>query len=475
MKMMKKVCALVIGAALSVTLAACGGGEKTNTAITYDEDGNIVFENVELTLWNPISGADGTKFTTIVNKFNAQYKGKIHVTSRTLGSEMMYQSLALSQNDADAPDMALVHNYRMPELAASGILIDMDTVKARNTQDPIAIDNSQFASSAIAGMNYGGKQYGYPLDIHSVAMFANTELITKYCTGKTYSDTGELMVAADGTVNYPKNKDQMFEMCRCAPNDTTVDVTDTWWGLALSYEVDDLVKATALIQNGGKEVDENDYPAWNTEEGQKAAKSISEYIFPTDGGKAISPQKTQGATCTNLFRSGKSMFLIEGTWGLVDNDKALNVGDKDILEMAPLSYLFAEDTSKDYADKVVSRSHMFVMTKNIGDLESQAALEFIMYFSQNSLSWSEGGHMPANNEVRNSDAYKASINYGLGDIDIYQLTANSPYYKDAMQGFNDEIALFLENPIGASNDIAALLQKGYTESKGLVDEAKANA
>ena len=472
---MKKAFALVIGTAMTFALTACGGEEKTNTAITYDENGKIVFENVEITLWNPISGADGTKFTTIVNKFNAQYKGQIQVTSRTLGSEMMYQSLALSQNDAEAPDLVLIHNYRMPELAASGILIDMETVNARNTQDPIAIDNSQFASSAIEGMYYDEKQYGYPLDIHSVALFCNTELIAEYCTGKIYSDTGEPMVEADGTINYPQNKNQMFEMCRCTPNDQSVDVTDTCWGLALSYEVDDLVKATALIQNGGKEVDENDYPAWNTEEGQKAAKAISEYIYPTDGGSAISPQNTQGSTCTNLFRSGKAMFLIEGTWGLVDNDKALNVGDKDILEMAPLSYLFAEDTSKDYADKVVSRSHMFAMTKNIGDLESQAALEFIRYFTENSLSWSEGGHMPANNEVRNSTAYQQSINSGLGDIDIYQLTANSPYYHDAMQGFNDEIALFLQKPISESNDIAALLQKGYNESKGLVDEAKANA
>ncbi len=466
MKIMKKAFALLCGAALAVTLVGCGGNGKTDTAITYDSNGKIVYENVEISFWNPISGADGVNLSTIVNKFNAQYQGKIKVTPRTLSSSMLYQSLALSQGSDEAPDLTLIHNYRMPELAKSGILIDVDTVKARNTKDPIDISNEQFASSAIAGMNYDGKQYGYPLDVHSVTMFCNTEFI-KQCVGtESYSD-GTPMVEGD-KVNFPKSKQQMFEMGRLAPNNDT-----SGWGLALSYEVDDLVKATALVQNGGKEV-ENDYPAWNTEAGQKAATSIAEFIYPTDGGKAIAPESKQGATVTNMFRSGKAMFLIEGTWGLNDNAKALNVGNKDILAMAPISYIFAEDTTKDYADKVVSRSHMFAMTKNIGELESQAALEFIKFFTENSLSWAAGGHMPAYNAVRESDAYKATINSGLGNMSVYQLTATTPYYQDAMQGFNDEIGSFLQKPASDSNSIAAHLTKGYNESKRLVDEAKAN-
>ena len=59
--------------------APASSSEESDSDLTYDADGNPVFENVELDFWSISIGSDGLIQQDIVDKFNEEYAGKIHV------------------------------------------------------------------------------------------------------------------------------------------------------------------------------------------------------------------------------------------------------------------------------------------------------------------------------------------------------------------------------------------------------------
>ena len=94
---MKKFIALVMAAAMALSLAACGGEEvgpqwTTTGELVKDEDGNIVYDNVELRLTNVVTAQDKGVLEGLIGKFNRQYRDKITIISNSI-TEIIFRSL----------------------------------------------------------------------------------------------------------------------------------------------------------------------------------------------------------------------------------------------------------------------------------------------------------------------------------------------------------------------------------------------
>ena len=84
---MKKLLALILAICFMVMpLASCtppddGGNTplEGDGDIVRDADGNIVYDNVKLTMWSVTTGDDAATQDAIVAQFNQMYKGMIEV------------------------------------------------------------------------------------------------------------------------------------------------------------------------------------------------------------------------------------------------------------------------------------------------------------------------------------------------------------------------------------------------------------
>src|SRR6202034_1955411 len=127
--------------------------------------------------WDFLSGGDGVRMKAMLDEFNKEHAGKVQIDATT--SEWgtpFYTKVQTAAATGQGPDVMTYHESRMPlgvsegvvsaltpeELAASGI-------KAR--------DFSPANWKAAQGPD--GKQYGVPLDIHSVILYYNKALLKK--------------------------------------------------------------------------------------------------------------------------------------------------------------------------------------------------------------------------------------------------------------------------------------------------------
>ena len=80
-------------AAMGIALTSCGGGNGGGAGgggsidddpvfdgeLEYDDDGEIIYDNVEVTMWSIIGDPDLTIHKKLVEKFNDEYAGQIYI------------------------------------------------------------------------------------------------------------------------------------------------------------------------------------------------------------------------------------------------------------------------------------------------------------------------------------------------------------------------------------------------------------
>ena len=117
---MKKKLISIMMASMSVfMLAACnpaeggGGGDEwweTTGTLNTDENGNVVYDNIDLRLTTVITGEDKAPFEQLVNQFNAEHRGEINVIVDSIDQASYEQSVASRiTNNSNAPDFLLSH------------------------------------------------------------------------------------------------------------------------------------------------------------------------------------------------------------------------------------------------------------------------------------------------------------------------------------------------------------------------------
>lgn len=425
---------------VSVILAGCGTSSSNSGATTSNPGGPSgepsipTFNNVALTFGNPITGADGTAMRQLVKRFNEDYAGQISVEETFLPEVDYYESLIATIPLKRSFDVALIHSYRIPSFANKNLLVPLDSL---TSSIGVGISRENYIESVYDSMIYDNKLYGVPLDVHSIMLYYNKDLLMQH------------------NVEVPTNRQELITAGKKMPN-----TPSGGYGLPLSTTwPSEYIFTTALYQNGGKEVDTTSMmPAFNSSAGEKALKTVADLIHKEN----LSPLNVSVDADMLMFQQGKAMFHINGNWMLNSMiDSGVNFG------VTSLANMFV-DTPSATSEKVAARSHTFVLPQGRNDTtKQQAAMVFVKYITENAYLWAQsGGHIPASNIARATDEYLALPHHQTyGDVNDYTLNAPSPYYYEAFSPVFSRVTSAMAN---ANYNASQLLKSASDEGEQAV-------
>lgn len=381
-----------------------------------------------ITVWNPFTGGDGVYFQEMIDSYNAtnpEYEVKAVITPD------MYTKVYTVMNSNDTkniPDLLVGHVERIPLFVQQDLINPMEDVLSSQPN----LNGDNYLEQAWDGGEIDGVRYSVPLDIHSILLFYNVDLVNKYAPGALDDDiiTWDEVLAivpkakADGIVTFPVR-------------------TSNWL-------IDSMV-----AQQGGSIYD-GDTPTLNTPEALKALETL--VAIDAAGGSEV-----EGDDAVLLFQAGESVFLEEGIWA-----------QSSFTNIEGVNWSVANTPVFDENNLAAwSSSHQFMELKKDRTPEEQAAIgEFLEYVRLNCEPWAVAGQNVASKTIyeqpdyadkypqgfllkdtREQESLKlfSFLNYGLVD------QSYDTYITDAIRGrISPQEAL--ENAQKKADD---LMKEGY--------------
>lgn len=338
------------------------------------EKDDISFKNIELNFWNGFTGADGKGMQKIVDGFNAEYDGKIHVQTQIMPWDTYYEKIITAVTSGQAPDVGIMHVDKCPKFAKKNVLLPLDQYTSS-----LGLVEDEFIKTVWNAGIFEGKRYGIPLDVHPLGLYYNMDLLKEA-----------------GFDAPPTNMDEFMEMAKAMTKDTDGDGEIDQWGFAMpALWPSQQIYWTALHQFGGQSTTEDGMtPLYTSDEAVEAL----EFLVNTAQKDGISPKDIQQDGEVTLFKQGKLGFHLNGIWMIAgfDEQEGLNYGTAPVPQWGKQKAVWAG-------------SHNFVLYKQRKeDLNKQeAAMVFVDYIVNNSMEWAKAGQVPAKNSVRNSEEFKA--------------------------------------------------------------------
>ena len=332
--------------------------------------------------WDFLSGGDGVRMKAMLDQFNTEHAGKVHIDATTFEWGVpFYTKVQTSAAVGQGPDIMTYHESRMPLGISTGTL------------SPLTPD--ELAASGIKASDFGpanwkaaqgpdGKQYAVPLDIHSIILYYNKDLLKK---AGLLGDDGKPK-GLDGAANFDA------ALAKLTANGVTgLSVPgDNASGWRIFY--------TLLNQEGGEFLKDGKFLEGDNL--AKATTALTEMNKWVKNGWA--PGKTEYPASIALFTSGKAAMHINGVWEvptMVDLAKKGQLFDWGAIQI-PVFY----DHAATWAD-----SHSFAIPDRKGNPVSpekrKVVLDVIHWFNVHSILWAAGGHIPAYLPVQESAEFKA--------------------------------------------------------------------
>lgn len=447
----------LISTALMLGLVSCGPKQNPSgpnvSDITDDlplgEDGKFdvtLLENVQLNMWSVIGQPDQETLLALVKQFNIEFAGMIEIKVTSVGHYDYYNALdSTYANDyGNFPDICFMHNEKNTEYALKGYFYPLDELI---NKVGVGIDFANAYDNIEKTTIYDGQHYGIPVDAHGYLTQIRQDIIKKNGLGfdnntrfvpqsreeyqtlleglRALADSGELWVR---NINLDQDH-SWYQLKTGNPNlDSAVVVTTENFYPAFfhSQESDNL---TALYVNGGSLLDANGNVAFHTNEGLKQyATDLVEFYNSRLYGDAGNKEAA--------FPTGQIVMFSEGPWMVANtydiwwNNKQLSTAGKlgvtaedaaDPVYANPYAvarpYYMADDSAPaSTATKWYGNGHVITLTKKITNMQKvAAALVFAEWLTQgqneageyNLNAWCKAGHVPAWQNVYESDSYKA--------------------------------------------------------------------
>ena len=421
---MERAIAVGIGSSAALTLLeACGTPANAGQSTT-------------LTYWNLFGGGDGVRMIQMQGDFSKQFPD-VDLQAVTLAwGNPYYTKMAMAAAGGRPPDVAISHMTRMPTYAAQGLLEPFDLNELAN----VGVTEDKFLPLIWQRGQYNGQLYAVPLDTHPFVAYYNTEiaknagLLDAHGNLKPIKGPDALMNAlqqakqAAGSGGYGA----VFEIQGVTPWRLFYTLYNQMGGQILSPDGKELVMDDSM------------------------AEEVLGFMTQLTTSK-LAAQNIDYAGSVALFGSGKSCFLWNGEW-----EVTTFITQKTPFNMVPFPLVYNEYHTQ--AD-----SHSFVLPRQsvVDPARRAATLKFISFLLQDSLTWAEGGHVPAYLPVTESSAYK-------------QLKPQSNYASVAPNTVVDPTAWFsgsgseMENQAGAAFQTAlngqATPAQGVSQFRGAVEK-----
>ncbi|WP_051476532.1 ABC transporter substrate-binding protein [Arthrobacter sp. Br18] len=352
--------ATAIGAVALLGLTACGGSGGDQAAAEFT--GEYTGPEVELSYWNGFTGGDGPFMEGMVEEFNAEHEN-IKVVSNTMQWADFYQRLPAAVTAGEGPDVGVMHLDQLSTNAARNVIVPVDDLT-----DTLELTADDFTEEVWNAGVYKEERFGVPLDVHSLAMYYNTEHF-----------------AAAGITEAPTDAasfEDALEKLQAAGYENPFWMPSLW--------PSHLINLSLLWQNGGQP-----YDAEASQANFASPEGIDAITWQTDIiENGYSPSNVALDSQYVAFKNGETSITWDGIWQLND------------LEASGLPYAAAPLPTIGSEEAVWGSSHNFFLPRQATpDADKQnAAKVFIAWMSENSEEWAGSGMIPARESVRAAGA-----------------------------------------------------------------------
>ncbi len=455
----KRVLALLLAISLMAAMLLTGCVSNVETTppvlegdgdIVKDENGNIVYDNVKLTMWSVTTGDDAATQDGIIAQFNQMYKGMIEVEVQHYSRYDLESLLSntMQFDKENAPDLLFNHGSRTTEYNDRGWLQQMDFFFEKSGA---MYDKADFVPSLLESVTIDGIAYGMPIDCHSTVLCIRQDILEK------------------NGLPIPTNYQELCDVCDRAAKlaaennlwirgENSEGYSATEWRKASTAEaytafpmsfgdmwVHEFVGYTAAVQNGASIVGENGMPGWNTNATYTGIQTLKEMIFPTDSStNKYALSKDYGSSYDvgdAPFMSGNCIFKLQGPWAwqkeLQTFDTLLGKdGGSANITTRSISGSFAKDASADCASLIKGEGHSISLMRTVTSYTKACAATLFMEYMANfsGIEWAKRGHLPAvrsvaaASEYLEDPAYEAYIQY-WGTPEDYVVVSPTKYYS----------------------------------------------
>ncbi len=321
---------------------------------------------VKINAWTGLTGDDRGRFEEMIKAFNAQ--GDVEVVPSFYSWDLLHSKLVASAQTGGAPEMLLMWVTVVPEMVRMGALRPMDELLGE-----AGVKGDDFVARAWNLGVVDGKRYGVPMDTHILGLYYNTELFEQAGLDPKrppVNSMDEFVAAAKKLTKGPN------QWGVAIPSSTAWPVR-YWMGF--------------LAQQGGamftpdlKKV------AFNDAKGKAAFQFMADLVHVH---KVAPPVMTD---INKAFLTKQAAMILIGPW--LVNSAQRQEGLK--FNTAPMPKVFGQFASW-------GMSHQLVLGKQPDRAKQLAAMKFIRYMSENSLTWVKGGQAPARKSILASAEFKA--------------------------------------------------------------------
>jgi multiple sugar transport system substrate-binding protein len=355
-----------VGAA---TLGGCSSPVVAGLANTPLAPGTVEY-------WNLFGGGDGVRMQQMLDGYRkANPNTPLQATTLAWGNPY-YTKLSLATVGAKPPNVAVSHLTRMKTLQQAGLLQELHPEDlARHGMSPERFNKRAWEAGLV-----GGKIYAIPIDTHPFVLFYNT----KICGQAGLLDGAGNLKPIQGPDAFTDalTKVQQVTGQYGATHGINADTSTPWRLFQTLYSQ---LGGQVLADNGTKIVLDD-----------AKAKQVLDYLRTLTVEKKLMPSSIDYQGAIALFSNGASGFHLNGEWEISTFQTA-----KMPFGMTLVPNIFGGP----YA--VQADSHTLILPhRDQTRQELDLSLGFIKSLLDQSLTWAEGGHVPAWLPFAQSDAYK---------------------------------------------------------------------
>jgi multiple sugar transport system substrate-binding protein len=365
---------IVAGAGLAgaATLAGCSSPIGAGLANTELNPGAVDY-------WNLFGGGDGVRMQQMEAGYRkANPKTSLQAVTLAWG-DPYYTKLALATVGAKPPNVAVSHLTRMKTLQLAGLLQELNP-------DDLArhgMSADMFNQRAWQAGLVGGKIYAIPLDTHPFVLFYNT----KICGQAGLLDSDGKLKPFEGEQGFVDALTKVKQVTGKfgATHGINADPASPWRFFQSLYSQ---LGGEVLADNGTKVTLDD-----------AKTKQVLNFMRSLTVEKKLLPAAVDYQGAIALFVNGQAGFHLNGEWEITTMQTA----------KLPFSMTLVPNVyggASKYA--VQADSHTLVLPKqaNQDRAKLDLSLGFIKSMLDQSLTWAQGGHVPAWQPTATSAEYK---------------------------------------------------------------------
>ncbi|NMO51923.1 extracellular solute-binding protein [Actinoplanes sp. TBRC 11911] len=356
----------------TAALAACSSPVGAGLAGTPLDPGTVDY-------WNLFGGGDGVRMTQMEDGYRqANPDSKLQAVTLAWGNPY-YTKLTLATVGNKPPNVAVSHLTRMKTLQSAGLLAELHPEDLGRHGMSAEMFNQRAWQAGLVD----NRIYAIPIDTHPFVLFYNTDICGK---AGLLDEAGQLKPIAgpDALVDALTKVKQVTGQYG-ATHGINGDSATPWRLFQTLYAQ---LGGEVLADNGTRVVFDD-----------AKAGQVLDLLHEITVEKALMPGSIDYQGAIALFASGAAGFHLNGEWEITTFQTA-----KMPFSMTLVPNVFG--AGGQYA--VQADSHTLVIprggTRDKAQLDR--ALGFIKSMLDQSMTWAEGGHVPAWLPTVQSDAYK---------------------------------------------------------------------